>query len=244
MSAQRDPAILLAFVDEARSYLPGIRDGLLAYLADESQTSDIQSAYRLIHTIAGAASMVGLDELSAFARSTENILEEVRARRRHAVARSRRRGAGQLDEIEQRLARHRRRGGGRGGRVARDGSADRLPRRGIRVRRIARRARAGAPQLRQRRPRGRADRRRHRSRDARDLPARSRRASPHRQRVAGRARPHARRPPHARRTSAAARTPSRAPPPWSASRASPSSRIAWRTSSMRSMTTNGRPRRP
>ena len=76
MSAQRDPAILLAFVDEARSYLPGIRDGLLAYLADENQASEIQSAYRLTHTIAGAASMVGLDELSAFARSTENILEE------------------------------------------------------------------------------------------------------------------------------------------------------------------------
>ena len=58
MSAQRDPAILLAFVDEARSYLPGIRDGLLAYLADEHQASEIQSAYRLTHTIAGAASMV------------------------------------------------------------------------------------------------------------------------------------------------------------------------------------------
>jgi chemosensory pili system protein ChpA (sensor histidine kinase/response regulator) len=104
MSAQRDPAILLAFVEEARSYLPGIRDGLLAYLADESQASDIQSAYRLTHTIAGAASMVGLDELSAFARSTENILEE------YALVGgtlSPDRGAevlGQLDEIEQRLA--------------------------------------------------------------------------------------------------------------------------------------------
>ena len=104
MSAQRDPAILLAFVDEARSYLPGIRDGLLAYLADENQTSEIQSAYRLTHTIAGAASMVGLDELSAFARSTENILEE------YALVGgtlSSDRGAevlGQLDEIEQRLA--------------------------------------------------------------------------------------------------------------------------------------------
>jgi len=104
MSAQRDPAILLAFVDEARSYLPGIRDGLLAYLADENQASEIQSAYRLIHTIAGAASMVGLDELSAFARSTENILEE------YALVGgtlSPDRGAevlGQLDEIEQRLA--------------------------------------------------------------------------------------------------------------------------------------------
>ena len=103
MSAQRDPAILLAFVDEARSYLPGIRDGLLAYLADESQTSEIQSAYRLTHTIAGAASMVGLDELSAFARGTENILEE------YALVGgtlSADRGAevlGQLDEIEQRL---------------------------------------------------------------------------------------------------------------------------------------------
>jgi chemosensory pili system protein ChpA (sensor histidine kinase/response regulator) len=103
MSAQRDPAILLAFVDEARSYLPGIRDGLLAYLADESQTSEIQSAYRLTHTIAGAASMVGLDELSAFARSTENILEEFAL---VGGTLSPDRGAevlGQLDEIEQRL---------------------------------------------------------------------------------------------------------------------------------------------
>ena len=104
MSAQRDPAILLAFVDEARSYLPGIRDGLLAYLADESQSSEIQSAYRLTHTIAGAASMVGLDELSAFARSTENILEEFAL---VGGTLSPDRGAevlGQLDEIEQRLA--------------------------------------------------------------------------------------------------------------------------------------------
>ena len=104
MSAQRDPAILLAFVDEARSYLPGIRDGLLAYLADENQASEIQSAYRLTHTIAGAASMVGLDELSAFARSTENILEEFAL---VGGPLSPDRGAevlGQLDEIEQRLA--------------------------------------------------------------------------------------------------------------------------------------------
>jgi len=104
MSAQRDPAILLAFVDEARSYLPGIRDGVLAYLADESQTSEIQSAYRLTHTIAGAASMVGLDELSAFARGTENILEEFAL---VGGTLSPDRGAevlGQLDEIEQRLA--------------------------------------------------------------------------------------------------------------------------------------------
>jgi chemotaxis protein histidine kinase CheA len=104
MNAQRDPAILLAFVDEARSYLPGIRDGLLAYLADENQASEIQSAYRLTHTIAGAASMVGLDELSAFARGTENILEEFAL---VGGTLSPDRGAdvlGQLDEIEQRLA--------------------------------------------------------------------------------------------------------------------------------------------
>ena len=104
MSAQRDPAILLAFVDEARSYLPGIRDGLLAYLADESRTSEIQSAYRLTHTIAGAASMVGLDELSAFARGTENVLEEFAL---VGGPLPQDRGAEvllQLDEIEQRLA--------------------------------------------------------------------------------------------------------------------------------------------
>jgi len=103
MSAQRDPAILLAFVDEARGYLPGIRDGVLRYLADESLTSEIQSAYRLTHTIAGAASMVGLDELSAFARGTENVLEEYALvggplppdRGAEVLA--------QLDEIEQRL---------------------------------------------------------------------------------------------------------------------------------------------
>src|SRR5262245_43691709 len=104
MSAQRDPAILLAFVDEARGYLPGIRDGVLRYLADESQTSEIQSAYRLAHTIAGAASMVGLDELSAFARGTENVLEEY-ALVGGTLAHER--GVevlAQLDESEQRLA--------------------------------------------------------------------------------------------------------------------------------------------
>ncbi len=104
MSAQRDPAILLAFVDEARSYLPGNRAGLLAYLADESQSSDIQSAYRLTHTIAGAASMVGLDELSAFARSTENILEEFALVGGTLAPEQGAEVLGQLDEIEQRLA--------------------------------------------------------------------------------------------------------------------------------------------
>ena len=76
MALQRDPAIVLGFVEEARSYLPTIREGVVRYLADEQLAAEIDAAYRLTHTIAGAASMVGLDELSEFARGPENALEE------------------------------------------------------------------------------------------------------------------------------------------------------------------------
>ena len=62
MALQRDPAIVLGFVEEARSYLPTIREGVVRYLADEQLAAEIDAAYRLTHTIAGAASMVGLDD--------------------------------------------------------------------------------------------------------------------------------------------------------------------------------------
>ncbi len=76
MAMNVDKSILLGFVEEAHTYLPSIISGIADYLTDESKIEEIQLAYRQIHTIKGASSMVGLSELSEAASEVEEVLEE------------------------------------------------------------------------------------------------------------------------------------------------------------------------
>lgn len=70
-----EPGILLTFVEEAQSYIPSTRQDIIAFREDSSRVEEIQQAYRQIHTIHGAALMIGLAELSELAGSVENTLE-------------------------------------------------------------------------------------------------------------------------------------------------------------------------
>ena len=70
-----DPSILLGFIEEAQSYTPTIREGIAAFQNDASRREEIQLSYRQIHTVKGAALMIGLYELAELAGEIENVLE-------------------------------------------------------------------------------------------------------------------------------------------------------------------------
>lgn len=70
-----DPEVLVGFQDEVKGYLPAVRDGIARYRASTDQVEALFEAYRHVHTIKGAASMVGLAELSHVAYHLEAALE-------------------------------------------------------------------------------------------------------------------------------------------------------------------------
>jgi len=90
MAAHIDKEVLLGFIEEAKSYLPVIRQGLATFQADSTRVEALEEAHRHAHTIKGAASMVGLAGLSHIAYFVEETLEAI--------------GAGQLDMNEETVA--------------------------------------------------------------------------------------------------------------------------------------------
>ncbi len=69
--------ILSGFVDEANGYLPELRAGLVAFRAEPVGGEQLEVAHRGVHTIKGAAAMVGLPELSHIAYHLEEIVERL-----------------------------------------------------------------------------------------------------------------------------------------------------------------------
>ncbi len=76
-----DPEILAGFLAEVRGYLPRIASALkLARMAQESGAIDpktLAEPYRLMHSIKGASSMIGLQELGHMAYYAEQALDEL-----------------------------------------------------------------------------------------------------------------------------------------------------------------------
>lgn len=72
-----DPAILAAFHAEARGYLPKILEGLASLSRDPRDVEARDEVHRLVHTIKGASSMLGLQALSHVAYFMEEALEDV-----------------------------------------------------------------------------------------------------------------------------------------------------------------------
>lgn len=70
-----DHSILLGFIEEAQSYTPNVRQGIAEFQLDANRLDAIQQAHRHIHTIRGAALMIGMDELSILAGEMEFTLE-------------------------------------------------------------------------------------------------------------------------------------------------------------------------
>src|SRR2546421_7371839 len=77
MARQVDPEVLAGFLTEAKGYLPQIIKGIEAYRADCSRLEALEEAYRHIHTISGAAAMMGFSALSSLAHELEVTLEEL-----------------------------------------------------------------------------------------------------------------------------------------------------------------------
>ncbi|MBI5029106.1 MAG: Hpt domain-containing protein [Chloroflexi bacterium] len=71
--------VLQGFIEEAESYLPTILKFIDVLRANPNQTEALEETHRLVHTIKGAASMVGLAGLSHIAFSLEEALEEIAA---------------------------------------------------------------------------------------------------------------------------------------------------------------------
>lgn len=77
MSAAIDRDTLLGFLEEARGYLPAVRDGLCRFQASPGTPEVLDEAQRGTHTIKGAAALVGLGGLSHIAYQLEAVIERV-----------------------------------------------------------------------------------------------------------------------------------------------------------------------
>ncbi len=79
MADTMDPELVLSFVNEARGYLPHIMNGLDGFWRNPAASGEVlEEAYRFVHTIKGASSMVGLIKLSRVANQFEEIFNELR----------------------------------------------------------------------------------------------------------------------------------------------------------------------
>jgi chemosensory pili system protein ChpA (sensor histidine kinase/response regulator) len=82
MPSRIDQEILRGFVEEAKSYLPKILDGLERFRRDPLQREAVQEALRLMHIIKGASSMLGLASLGHIAAQAEEAIEDIAEGRR------------------------------------------------------------------------------------------------------------------------------------------------------------------
>lgn len=75
MATPIDREILAGFVEEARGYLPRILAAVDGYAGAPRDPSALEEAHRLMHSIKGASSMVGLLPLSEIADGAEEALQ-------------------------------------------------------------------------------------------------------------------------------------------------------------------------
>lgn len=67
-----DTEFLQAFTEEAESYLPTIRAGILIYLQEGKIFGELEVSMRQLHTVKGAALMIGLEEIGNLAGRLED----------------------------------------------------------------------------------------------------------------------------------------------------------------------------
>ena len=78
MARELDEKVIAGFIEEVKGYMPLIIQGIKTFQADSDQVTEIEEAFRYVHTIKGASSMVGLTNLSHIANFNELILEDVK----------------------------------------------------------------------------------------------------------------------------------------------------------------------
>ncbi len=77
MPATIDPDIILGFLEEVEGYRAAIRDGLARLRETPADLAALEEPHRCVHTIKGAAAMVGLTAISHIAYQVEAALEEL-----------------------------------------------------------------------------------------------------------------------------------------------------------------------
>ncbi|MCP4697466.1 MAG: chemotaxis protein CheA [Gammaproteobacteria bacterium] len=74
------------FAMESQDTLQQMEDSLLLLEKNPNDQEAIKRAFRSVHTIKGSAGVVGLDSLSSFAHTVENVLDKVRSGSLHVSA--------------------------------------------------------------------------------------------------------------------------------------------------------------
>lgn len=72
-----DSETLQTFLEEVESYLPTMRQGIMAYEQDSTKVAELQTSRRQAHTIKGAALMVEQPEISEIAKEIESDLKKI-----------------------------------------------------------------------------------------------------------------------------------------------------------------------
>ncbi len=77
MSTAYPSAVISGLMEEVNAYLPTLFKGVQSLKTNPQQTELIREIHRLVHTIKGAASMVGISGLSRIAAEMEDALDEM-----------------------------------------------------------------------------------------------------------------------------------------------------------------------
>ncbi|MEZ5308149.1 MAG: response regulator [Pyrinomonadaceae bacterium] len=72
-----DSEILKGFIDEAESYIPAIRAGVLLHCEQNDTTGELSAALKQASTIKGAASMIGMGEIAVIAEEVETRIRDL-----------------------------------------------------------------------------------------------------------------------------------------------------------------------
>ncbi len=77
MSMPPKMEMIKEFIEEVESYIPTLINGLASLKKEAQQSEALEESHRLVHTIKGASSLVGLNGLSHIAFRMEEYLEDV-----------------------------------------------------------------------------------------------------------------------------------------------------------------------
>ncbi len=81
MSTPPKAELIKGFIEEVKSYIPSLTGGLESLRKSPEKNEVLEETHRLVHTIKGASSMVGLAGLSQIAGQMEEFLDEILAGR-------------------------------------------------------------------------------------------------------------------------------------------------------------------
>lgn len=81
MKRKIDQELLRSFAAEAKSYLPEILRGIMDFRHDPNQVERLEDSHHYVHTIKGAAAMIGLMSLGELAVQLEEAFENIAAGR-------------------------------------------------------------------------------------------------------------------------------------------------------------------